>query len=113
MSRRGPAETGRQGGAALGPVIRWRVMLEGVVLASVIAACGPGAHYGLVNAPGVTRDWHADDRARDAVANGPEACAPDRLERDRRGRERSGGARAGCADRGLLGIPARGGSPSR
>jgi hypothetical protein len=112
MSRRGPAEAGRQGRAALGPVLRWRVVLEGVALAALTAACGPGA-YGLANAPIVTRDWHAEDRARDAVANGPEACAPDRLERDRRGSERSRGARAACPDRGLLGIPARGGLPSR
>jgi hypothetical protein len=88
----------------------WRAVLGGT-LAAAASACGPGAHYGLANAPAVTRDWHADDRARDAIANGPEACAPKRLERDRRSRDH--GARPACADRGLLGIPARGGPPPR
>jgi hypothetical protein len=111
VKRRALAPTGHESGAGLSPVIRWRVLLEGLVLVAVTAACGPGARYGLANAPGITRDGHADDRARDVVANGPEACAPDRLDRDSRDRDRDRARRPACADRGLLGIPLRGGPP--
>ncbi len=117
MSRHGPAEAWREGGEPLGPVLRWRVLFESVVLAAALAACGPGAHYGLANASAATREWHADDRARDAIANGAEACEPDRFERGRRGRERDRdrdrAGRPACADRSLLGIPARGGASPR
>jgi hypothetical protein len=115
MSRRGPAETWREGVAAHGLLVGWRAVFGGIVLAAMTGACGPGTHYGLANAPSVTRDWHADDRARDAVANGSEACEPDRSGRDRRGRarDRDRTAHLACADRGLFGIPARGGAPPR
>jgi hypothetical protein len=85
-----------------------------MLAAALASGCDHGLHYGLVNAPGVTRDWQAEDRARDAVANGPEACEPSRrarVDRDRRDRDRA--AQPVCADRGLLGIPARGGPVPR
>jgi hypothetical protein len=80
-----------------------------------LTACGPETHYGLANAPSVTREWHAEDRARDAVANGPEACGPGRFERDRRSRERERdrAGRPACSERSLFGIPGRGGAPPR
>lgn len=104
MSWRGSAPTRSEAGTSRRAARGWLTLL-GVALAVAASGCGQGVHYGLANAPAVTRDWHADDRARDAIANGPEACAPKRLERDRRGRDRS--TRPACADRGLLGIPVR------
>ena len=41
-------------------------------------ACSGNAKGGLANAPNLNRPWGDDDRGRDVIANGPEACGPTR-----------------------------------
>jgi hypothetical protein len=45
---------------------------------TVLGACGGNAKGGLSNAPNPNRPWSEDDRGRDVIANGPEACGPTR-----------------------------------
>jgi hypothetical protein len=43
-----------------------------------LAACGGNAKGGLANVPNMNRPWGDDERGRDVIANGPEACGPTR-----------------------------------
>ena len=41
-------------------------------------ACSGNAKGGLANVPNMNRPWDNNDRGRDVIANGPEACGPTR-----------------------------------
>lgn len=43
-----------------------------------LAGCSGNAKGGLANVPNMNRPWNDDDRGRDVIANGPEACGPTR-----------------------------------
>ena len=57
--------------------------LYAVACCAILAAfgasgCSGNAKGGLANAPNINRPWDNNDRGRDVIANGPEACGPTR-----------------------------------
>lgn len=56
-----------------------RATVLGAFLAiGALPGCGGNAKAGLANVPNMNRPWNDNDRGRDVIANGPEACGPTR-----------------------------------